>query len=101
MLKLESVQAFAAIAETGSITGAAAERLAISKSVVSERLAELELSLDAKLVHRTTRTLLLTEDGNVLLRARAAHRPRRGRSGVGDWRNVAASLRARCGSRAR
>ena len=63
MLKLEAVQAFAAIAETGSITGAA-RRLSISKSVVSERLAELERSLGAKLVHRTTRALLLTEDGN-------------------------------------
>ena len=62
MLKLESIQAFAAIAETGSIT-AAAKRLALSKSVISERLAELERTLDAKLVHRTTRTLLLTEDG--------------------------------------
>src|SRR5689334_3351087 len=62
MFKLESVQAFAAIAETGSITEAA-RRLALSKSVISERLAELERSLDAKLVHRTTRTLSLTEDG--------------------------------------
>jgi DNA-binding transcriptional LysR family regulator len=69
MFKLESVQAFAAIAETGSITGAA-RRLSLSKSVVSERLAELERSLDAKLVHRTTRTLLLTEDG-VAFHARA------------------------------
>ena len=62
MFKLESLQAFAAIAETGSITGAA-RRLAISKSVISERLSELERSLGAKLVHRTTRTLALTEDG--------------------------------------
>ena len=62
MFKLESVQAFVAIAETGSITGAA-RRLSISKSVVSDRLTELERSLDAKLVHRTTRTLHLTEDG--------------------------------------
>ena len=63
MLKLESVQAFAAIAESRSITGAA-RRLSISKSVVSERLTELERNLGAKLVHRTTRMLLLTEDGN-------------------------------------
>jgi DNA-binding transcriptional LysR family regulator len=62
MFKLECLLAFTAIAETGSIT-AAARRLSISKSVVSERLTELERSLDAKLVHRTTRTLLLTEDG--------------------------------------
>jgi DNA-binding transcriptional LysR family regulator len=64
MLKLDSIQAFASIAETGSITGAA-RRLKISKSVVSERLTELERSLGAKLVQRTTRKLLLTEDGKV------------------------------------
>ena len=62
MLKLESMAALVSIAETGSITGAA-RRLALSKSVVSERLAELERSLGMKLVHRTTRTLQLTEDG--------------------------------------
>lgn len=48
MFKLDAVQAFAAIVETGSITGAA-RRLALSKSVVSERLTELERALDAKL----------------------------------------------------
>jgi DNA-binding transcriptional LysR family regulator len=63
MLKLESIEAFACIAETGSITRAA-RRLSISKSVVSERLSELERVLSAKLVRRTTRTLALTDDGN-------------------------------------
>ena len=63
MLKLEFIQALAAIAETGSITGAA-RRLGISKSVVSERLRELERTLGAKLVHRTTRRLSLTDDGS-------------------------------------
>jgi DNA-binding transcriptional LysR family regulator len=63
MLKLEYIQAFASIAETGSITGAA-RRLAISKSVVSERLTELERVLGTKLVRRTTRTLSLTDDGS-------------------------------------
>jgi DNA-binding transcriptional LysR family regulator len=63
MLKLESIEAFASIAETGSITSAA-RRLSISKSVVSERLSELERALSAKLVRRTTRTLALTDDGN-------------------------------------
>jgi molybdate transport repressor ModE-like protein len=48
MIKLDSVDAFAAIAKTGSITGAA-RRLAVSKSVVSERLTELERILGAKL----------------------------------------------------
>ena len=62
MLKLEFITAFSAIAETGSITGAA-RRLAISKSVVSERLTELERVLSTKLVRRTTRSLSLTDDG--------------------------------------
>ncbi len=71
MLKLESIAAFASIAQTGSITGAA-RRLAVSKSVVSERLAELERLLGAKLVHRTTRRLSLTEDGRAFYE-RAKH----------------------------
>ena len=62
MLKLESIAAFSAIAEAGSITGAA-RRLALSKSVVSERLTELERVLGTKLVRRTTRKLSLTDDG--------------------------------------
>jgi DNA-binding transcriptional LysR family regulator len=63
MLKLESVASFVSIAETGSIAGAA-RRLGISKSVVSERLTELERVLGAKFIHRTTRRLSLTQDGN-------------------------------------
>jgi DNA-binding transcriptional LysR family regulator len=62
MLKLENALAFVAIAEAGSIT-AGARRLQISKSVASERLAELERDLGATLMHRTTRRLTLTEDG--------------------------------------
>jgi DNA-binding transcriptional LysR family regulator len=62
MLKLESIAAFSAVAEAGSITGAA-RRLALSKSVVSERLTELERVVGTTLVHRTTRSLSLTDDG--------------------------------------
>jgi DNA-binding transcriptional LysR family regulator len=62
MLKLEFIAAFSAIAEAGSIT-AAARRLALSKSVVSERLTELERVVGTKLVRRTTRSLSLTDDG--------------------------------------
>jgi len=64
MLRLEAAAAFVAIAETGSIT-AAARRLALSKSAVSERLTELEHALGAKLVSRTSRRLSLTEDGSI------------------------------------
>jgi DNA-binding transcriptional LysR family regulator len=66
MLKLESIAAFAAVAETGSIT-AAARRLGVSKSVISERLTELERMLGTKLMRRTTRALSLTDDGQTFL----------------------------------
>lgn len=62
MMKLDRIATFVAIAEAGSISEAS-RRLRLSKSVVSERLAELERSLGASLVHRTTRKLTLTEDG--------------------------------------
>jgi DNA-binding transcriptional LysR family regulator len=62
MLKLESVAAFVSIVEAGSIAGAA-RRLGISKSVVSERLSELERVLGTRFVQRTTRRLSLTQDG--------------------------------------
>ena len=57
MLKLESIAAFTAIAASGSFSAAARE-LALSNSVISERLAELERTLGAKLVsaHDATRT---------------------------------------------
>src|SRR5262245_30795299 len=62
MIKLDGVATFVAVAEAGSISEAA-RRLRLSKSVVSDRLAELERSLGARLVHRSTRKLTLTEDG--------------------------------------
>jgi len=62
MNKLESVAAFVAVAEGGSISGAAL-RLQVSKSVISERLNELERNLGARLLQRTTRKLSLTEEG--------------------------------------
>ena len=66
MLKLDGIASFVAIAEAGSIS-AAARRLNLSKSVVSERLAELERGLGAALFHRSTRKLSLTEDGAVFM----------------------------------
>ena len=66
MLKLDGIAGFVAIAEAGSISGAA-RRLHLSKSVLSERLSELEQALGAPLFHRTTRKLSLTEDGHAFL----------------------------------
>ncbi|QFR34142.1 LysR family transcriptional regulator [Ancylobacter sp. TS-1] len=65
-MKLDGIAAFVAIAEAGSISEAA-RRLRLAKSVVSDRLAQLERQLGARLVHRSTRRLTLTEDGLVFL----------------------------------
>ncbi|MFT8246762.1 LysR family transcriptional regulator [Roseomonas sp. BN140053] len=66
MMRLEGISAFVVIVEAGSISEAA-RRLRLSKSVVSERLAELERSLGAPLLQRSTRKLALTEDGATFL----------------------------------
>ncbi|WP_425964883.1 LysR family transcriptional regulator [Rhizobium nepotum] len=66
MIRIEGIIAFVTTAEAGSISEAA-RRLRLSKSVVSERLAELERSLGGALLHRTTRKLTLTEDGIAFL----------------------------------
>ncbi|GAB4070465.1 LysR family transcriptional regulator [Ancylobacter sonchi] len=65
-MKLDGIAAFVAIAEAGSISEAA-RRLRLSKSVVSDRLKELEQRLGASLIHRSTRKLSLTEDGLAFL----------------------------------
>lgn len=66
MLKLDGIASFVAIVESGSISEAA-RRLNLTKSVVSQRLAEVERVLGASLLHRTTRKLSLTEDGAAFL----------------------------------
>lgn len=65
-MKLDGLAAFVAVADTGSISEAA-RRLRLSKSSVSERLSELERALGANLVHRNSRQLALTGDGEALL----------------------------------
>lgn len=66
MMKLSGIAAFLATAEAGSIS-AASKRLGLATSVVSERLADLEKTLGAKLIQRTTRKLSLTESGRSFL----------------------------------
>jgi DNA-binding transcriptional LysR family regulator len=63
-MKLEGIATFVTVAESGSLSEAAS-RLRVSRSVVSERLVELERSLGASLLQRSTRKV---------------HR------GVADWR---------------
>ena len=62
MDKFEDLQAFVAVVEAGSFTGAA-ERLGAAKSVVSRRVSALEERLGVQLLRRTTRTQNLTETG--------------------------------------
>lgn len=61
-MEIEDIQAFVAIADAGGLSPAA-QRLGVSKSIVSRRLARLEKSLGATLLTRTTRGASLTEAG--------------------------------------
>lgn len=63
MPDLEDIRTFAEVVDTGSLTRAG-ERLGISKSLVSRRLARLEAELGMPLVARSTRGLSLTEAGS-------------------------------------
>ena len=62
MDRFAHMQVFVSVVEAGSIS-AAAERLALAKSAVSRRLAELEAHLGTSLITRTTRRLNLTDSG--------------------------------------
>lgn len=66
MIRSDLLATFVLIADAGSMN-AAATRLGISRSVVSERLAALETDLGAKLVTRSTRGLSLTPAGELFL----------------------------------
>ena len=68
---LDELLAFRTVVDSGSIT-AAAEQLGQTVSGISRALGRLEEKLDTTLLNRTTRRLVLTEEGsNFLLRARA------------------------------
>jgi DNA-binding transcriptional LysR family regulator len=62
MDRLQSLVAFTKVVESGSFARAA-ERLDVSVSAVSRRVAELEAHLGVRLLNRTTRRLSLTESG--------------------------------------
>jgi DNA-binding transcriptional LysR family regulator len=62
MDKFQEMTVFTAVVDAGSFVGAADE-LNISKAVVSRLVAELENRLRVRLLHRTTRKLSMTEEG--------------------------------------
>lgn len=64
---LEQLSVFVAVAETGSFT-AAADRLGLAKSAVSQHVTQLERALGVQLMQRTTRKLAITDAGNGFLK---------------------------------
>lgn len=60
------LMALCAVAETGSIVGAA-RKLRVSAATLGERIHALETELDAKLVERSGRAVSLTSSGNAIL----------------------------------
>lgn len=61
---LPNLVTFARIVSAGSLSAAARE-LDLSLAVVSKRLSELERSIGVRLIQRTTRRLILTEEGEM------------------------------------
>lgn len=64
MSRFEEMTAFVAVVEAGSFVKAA-EALHISKTAVSRLVLDLERRLGVRLLHRTTRSLSLTAEGEV------------------------------------
>lgn len=64
MKLLESMEIFARVVELGSFT-AAADNLGLSRASVSGAVQQLEALLGTRLLHRTTRSVRMTQDGRV------------------------------------
>jgi DNA-binding transcriptional LysR family regulator len=62
--RLNDIEVFVQVVENGSFT-ATADRLNVSKAVVSKYVSRLETDLGARLLYRTTRRLSLTEAGEI------------------------------------
>src|SRR6266576_5274672 len=66
MLNLELLRAFVAVVDCGGFHRAA-ERLNLTQSTISQQFKRLELETKRPLFRRTTRTVALTDDGEMLL----------------------------------
>ena len=66
MDKYQEMRVFAAVVDAGSFV-AAADALGMSKAAVSRYVSELEQRLRVRLLHRTTRKLSLTAEGELFL----------------------------------
>lgn len=65
-MKFEDVEVFVEAVQVGSLAGAA-RRLSLSSMAASRSLNNLEMELGVRLVHRTTRALSPTSDGETFL----------------------------------
>ncbi len=65
-MKLEDVEVFVEAVQVGSLAGAA-RRLSLTAMAASRSLNSLETELGIRLVHRTTRALSPTHDGEIFL----------------------------------
>ncbi|MCG2577230.1 LysR family transcriptional regulator [Dechloromonas sp. XY25] len=63
--QLEDLRLFCTVVRLGSFAASARE-LGISKAVVSKRMALLEVAVHATLLHRTTRRVTLTAQGDIV-----------------------------------
>ena len=77
MMDWDRVRVFHAVAQAGSFTRAA-ERLGLSQSAISRQIGALEEDLGTPLFHRHARGLVLTEQGEILLRGRQRGRQAHG-----------------------
>jgi DNA-binding transcriptional LysR family regulator len=66
MLDFELLRAFVAVADSGGFHRAA-ERLNLTQSTISQQIKRLELETKRPLFRRTTRSVALTDDGEMLL----------------------------------
>src|SRR5258705_13981603 len=66
MLDFELLRAFVAVADCGGFRRAA-ERLNLTQSTISQQIKRLELETKRSLFRRTTRSVALTDDGEMLL----------------------------------
>jgi DNA-binding transcriptional LysR family regulator len=100
MDKLSAMHTFVRVVESGSFTAVANERHT-TQSAISKQIAALESSLNAKLLVRTTRSLALTQEGQLYFEqvrrlvaeiAEAESALNIGHSQLKGWLRVAASV---------
>jgi DNA-binding transcriptional LysR family regulator len=100
MDRLQAMQTFVRVVESGSFSAVAREAGA-TQSAVSKQVAALEAALGARLLNRTTRSLALTEEGEryfeqarrlVAEIVEAEASLRRGQQQLSGWLRVAAAV---------